>query len=356
MNYCYARVSTAEQHLDRQVSAFEPYAPYELFQDKESGKDFDRTEYKKMKRKLKSGDTLIVLSLDRFGRNYDQIKIEWQELSQKGVKIKIIDMPIIDTTTNDLTSKLISDIVIQLLSYVAQTERENILKRQAQGIQAAKERGVKFGRPRAKMPENFDEVVQRYVDNEITNLEATELLGISRGTFFKILKSRGYSKNEKNNRNSKNFEKSVEEFKSGKITVEEIMKEYNYKSKWGLIDKLKRYGCDVKQVSEVREERIKNKLKELISKIEQRKINMAQVSKYCGASAYTITKILEQMGIENSKCIKCKYKAILNNQLYCFKSMKEAEEKLGFSSKTIYKHIKGAKNYIDKLGIKVMKA
>lgn len=192
MNYCYARVSTVEQHLDRQIVAFKPYEPYILFQDKESGKDFNRTNYKKMKRKLKNGDVLIVLSLDRFGRNYDQIKEEWRDLSIRGVKIKIIDMPIIDTTTNDLTSKLISDIVIQLLSYVAQTERETMHKRQAQGIKAAKERGVKFGRPTIKLPDNFHEVAKLYCKRVINNKEAVEQLGLSRGTFFRYLKKYDY--------------------------------------------------------------------------------------------------------------------------------------------------------------------
>lgn len=192
MNYCYARVSTAEQHLDRQISAFKPYEPYVLFQDKESGKDFNRTNYQKMKSKLKNGDTLIVLSLDRFGRNYDQIKEEWQRLNKKGVKIKIIDMPIIDTTTNDLTSKLISDIVIQLLSYVAQTERENIHKRQAEGIKEAKLRGVKFGRPTVEIPENFDEIAQQYMNGNISNTEASAKSNLTRATFFRTLKKRGF--------------------------------------------------------------------------------------------------------------------------------------------------------------------
>ena len=187
MIYCYARVSTQEQHLDRQIEAFKSYEPYILITDKESGKDFNRTNYQKMKRKIKSGDTLIVLSLDRFGRNYTQIKEEWQFLINKGINIKIIDMPIIDTTTNDLTAKLISDIVIQLLSYVAQIERENTLKRQAQGIKAAKERGVKFGRPKTKIPRNFREVASQYLNKEITNKKACEILKIPRATFFRYL-------------------------------------------------------------------------------------------------------------------------------------------------------------------------
>ena len=187
MNYCYARVSTEEQHLDRQIAEFEPYKPYTLICDKQSGKDFERKNYQKMRRKLKDGDSLIVLSLDRFGRNYDLIKQEWQFFTNKGVKIKVLDMPIIDTTSNDLTSKLISDIVVQLLSYVAQTEREMILKRQAQGISQAKARGVKFGRPRITIPDNFKEVARQYLNKEIKNYEACEILGMSRGTFFRYL-------------------------------------------------------------------------------------------------------------------------------------------------------------------------
>lgn len=193
MNYCYARVSTTEQHLDRQIAQFEAFKPYELFTDKESGKDFERTQYKKLKRKIKSGDTLIVLSLDRFGRNYDLIKQEWQYFINKGVKIKVIDMPIIDTTNDDLTSRLISDIVIQLLSYVAETERTMMKKRQAEGIAMAKIRGVKFGRPKIELPKNFHEVAELYVRHKITNMEACVMLEMSRGTFFRYLNEFNYT-------------------------------------------------------------------------------------------------------------------------------------------------------------------
>ena len=196
MNYCYARVSTEEQHLDRQIAEFEPYKPYVLYADKESGKNFNRKQYKKMRRALKDGDTLIVLSLDRFGRDYEQIKEEWAYLTNKGIKIKVIDMPIIDTTSNVLISKFISDIVINLLAFVAQTERENILKRQAQGIASAKVRGIKFGRPKKPMPSNFDEVAQRYINYEINNYEACELTGLSRGTFFRELKERNLTRHK----------------------------------------------------------------------------------------------------------------------------------------------------------------
>lgn len=192
MIYCYARVSTEDQNLDRQIVEFEKYKPYVLYQDKQSGKDFERTNYQRMRKKLKEGDTLIVLSLDRFGRNYDQIKQEWQYLCTKGIKIKILDMPVLDTSKDDLTSKLISDIVLNLLSYVAQMERENILKRQAQGIAAAKARGVKFGRPRVILPSNFDEVGLMYKNGEITASEAGDILNLSSGTLFRYFHERDY--------------------------------------------------------------------------------------------------------------------------------------------------------------------
>lgn len=197
MNYCYARVSTTEQHLDRQIAQFKAFEPYTLITDKLSGKDFDRINYQKMKRKLKKDDWLIVSSLDRLGRNYDLIGKEWQELTDKGVKITVIDMPIIDTTKDDLTSKLISDIVIKLLSYVAENERKVILKRQAEGIASAKARGVKFGRPTINLPNNFHEVAKRYCKNEIDNYKAVELLGLSRGTFFRYLNKLGYKQEPK---------------------------------------------------------------------------------------------------------------------------------------------------------------
>lgn len=194
MNYCYARVSTKDQHLDRQIDAFKNYEPYVLYSDKESGKDFDRTNYKRLKKKVKSGDTVIVLSLDRFGRNYDLIKQEWQYFISKNVKIKVIDMPILNNDNSDLISKLISDIVLQLLSFVAQNERETMRIRQAEGIKTAKARGVKFGRPKINLPDDFEIIAKQYLNNEIKNVEACEILGMSRGTFFRYLKEYKLSK------------------------------------------------------------------------------------------------------------------------------------------------------------------
>lgn len=194
--YCYARVSTKEQKLDRQIEAFKPYYPYELYTDKESGKDFNRPQYQKMRNKLKSGDTLIVLSLDRFGRNYIQIKEEFAYFNKKGVKIKVIDMPIIDTTTNDLTTKLISDIVIQLLSYVAEKEREHIRKRQAQGIAIAKAKGVHCGKPKYKLPDNFEEIAKKYQNYELTRNECLQILKMTKGTFLKYVKEKNYGRKQ----------------------------------------------------------------------------------------------------------------------------------------------------------------
>lgn len=188
MNYCYARVSTREQKLDRQLAEFKPFEPYELYCDKESGKNFDRKQYQKMRKKIKSGDTLYILSLDRLGRNYDLIKQEWSYFVNKGVLIKVLDMPLIDTTNNNLISKFISDLVVQLLGFVAQTEREKILERQAQGIVQAHQRGVKFGRPKIKLPDNFEEVVNQFNRKEITNIEACKILNMSRASFFKYKK------------------------------------------------------------------------------------------------------------------------------------------------------------------------
>ena len=148
MIYGYARVSTKDQNEERQTIALKEAGIAEFFIDKESGKDFDRPAYKKMLRKLKKGDCVVVKSLDRFGRNYKEVQEQWRKLTDKGIDIKILDMPILDTTNHkDLIGTLISDIVLQLLAYVAQTEREHIRQRQREGIEAAIARGVKFGRP-----------------------------------------------------------------------------------------------------------------------------------------------------------------------------------------------------------------
>lgn len=187
MEYGYIRVSTREQNEDRQVIALQEWgiAPNRIFLDKQSGKDFERTQYRKMVRKLKSGDTMVVKSIDRLGRNYDEILEQWRIITkEKHVDIVVLDMPLLDTRTNrDLTGTLIADIVLQLLSYVAQTEREFIRQRQAEGIAAAKARGVRFGRPILSAPEHFETVYDQWKAQEISLKKASSSLGVSHQTF-----------------------------------------------------------------------------------------------------------------------------------------------------------------------------
>ena len=194
MKYGYVRVSSITQNIDRQMEEMYKLgiSKNNIYIDKQSGKDFNRINYQKMKKKLKKNDLLIIKSIDRLGRNYDMIIKEWSTLT-KEIKcdIFVIDFPLLDTRVENenLVGKFISDIVLQVLSFIAQNERENIRQRQAEGIRIAKEKGVKFGRPKVKLPDNKDEIIDKYKRKEITNKEASKILGISRGTFFRILKS-----------------------------------------------------------------------------------------------------------------------------------------------------------------------
>ena len=188
MDYGYVRVSTKEQNELRQVLALREagIADRNIFLDKQSGKDFERQNYKKLIRKIKSGDTLVIKSIDRLGRNYDEILEQWRIIAkEKGTAIVVLDMPLLDTRKNkDLTGTLIADIVLQLLSYVAQTEREFIRQRQAEGIAAAKLQGVRFGRkPREKPPE-YGSLKELWVWGEISAREAARRLGITHRTFL----------------------------------------------------------------------------------------------------------------------------------------------------------------------------
>ena len=187
MEYGYIRVSTREQNEDRQVIALTEWGVdvKRIYLDKQSGKDFERPQYRRLLRKLKSGDALIVKSIDRMGRNYDELLEQWRIITkEKHADIVVLDMPLLDTRTNrDLTGTLIADIVLQLLSYVAQTEREFIRQRQAEGIAAAKARGVRFGRPSLPVPEAFYVVHSQWKANEISLKKASERLGVSHQTF-----------------------------------------------------------------------------------------------------------------------------------------------------------------------------
>ncbi len=186
--YGYIRVSTKEQNEDRQLAAMNmaQVPKRNIFIDKQSGKDFERPMYKKMLRKLKKNDIIYIKSIDRLGRNYKDIVEQWQFLTRvKGVDIVVIDMPLLDTRRGkDLMGTFLSDVVLQILSFVAENERYNIRNRQKEGIETAKARGVRFGRPRIPMPENFEEIYADYRAGKITSEMAAEKCGFSRTTFF----------------------------------------------------------------------------------------------------------------------------------------------------------------------------
>lgn len=186
--YGYVRVSTRDQHEDRQIAAMLDFgvAVENITVEKLSGKDFQRPLYQQLVDSLGSGDVLVVKSIDRFGRNYDEIIQQWGLLTkEREIAIVVLDMPLLDTREGrDLTGKLIADIVLQVLSYVAQVERENIRQRQAEGIAAAKARGVKFGRRRIELPESFLELAELWQNGAVTASAASEALGISRRTFM----------------------------------------------------------------------------------------------------------------------------------------------------------------------------
>ena len=187
MTYAYARVSTKDQNESRQIAAFEAagFSRDSIFVDHESGKDFNRKAYKRLRRTLKRGDLLVVQSLDRFGRDYDGILEEWRYLTKrKCVDIKVLNMPILDTTQGmGLVGRFIGDIVLQLLSFVAETERRNIKERQAQGIASAKARGVRFGRPRLARPAELETLVGQVKRGEMKANDAARKINVSRTTF-----------------------------------------------------------------------------------------------------------------------------------------------------------------------------
>ena len=185
-------MSTREQNLDRQLIALRAaLVPEEnLFVDKQSGKDFQRPQYQKMLRRLKKDDLLYIKSIDRLGRNYTEILEQWRVLTkEKGVDIMVLDMPLLDTRRGkDLMGTFLSDIVLQVLSFVAENERESIRQRQAEGIAAAKERGVRFGRPSVELPDSFPAIVAQWKSGRLTFQEALERSGLSQATFYRRLK------------------------------------------------------------------------------------------------------------------------------------------------------------------------
>jgi len=190
--YGYVRVSTLDQNVERQLVELIKWGVLEknIYCDKLSGKDFNRPQYQKLKRKLKEGDVLVVKSLDRLGRNYEDIQKEWRDIVKiTKADIVIIDMPILDTRTNkDLIGTLISDIVLQLLSYVAQAERENIRQRQAEGIAIAKAQGKHLGRYPSPLPDEFFPIYEKWLNREYSLRSASKELGISISQFRTMIK------------------------------------------------------------------------------------------------------------------------------------------------------------------------
>ncbi|MCL2617225.1 MAG: recombinase family protein [Defluviitaleaceae bacterium] len=190
--FAYIRVSTAEQNEDRQLDAVAALKipRSRIFTDKLSGKDFKRPAYQSLVKRLKPGDLLYIKSIDRLGRNYEEIQNQWRILTKdKGVDIMVIDMPLLDTRRGkDLMGTFLADIVLHILSFVAQNERETIRKRQAEGIAAAKSRGVHLGRPAKQPPENFAEAVRLWERGKITFAEALERTGLKQATFYNRLR------------------------------------------------------------------------------------------------------------------------------------------------------------------------
>jgi len=187
--YGYVRVSTQEQNEARQLAAMQEFGVAEknIIIEKLSGKDFNRPCYQRLVRALRPGDVLVVKSIDRLGRNYDEILEQWSVITKKRkAAIVVLDMPLLDTRSGkDLMGTFIADLVLQILSFVAQSERENIRKRQAEGIAAAKEKGIQFGRPATELPEDFGDIVSAWEQKQITIEQASQKCGISPATFYR---------------------------------------------------------------------------------------------------------------------------------------------------------------------------
>lgn len=187
--YGYIRVSSTDQNEDRQLLALRKnHVPKRnLFMDKQSGKDFDRPQYQKMLKKLRAGDLLYVLSIDRLGRNYEEIQQQWRYLTKTvGIDIRVLDMPLLDTRQGkDLMGTFIADLVLQILSFVAQSERENIRQRQAEGIAAARMRGVIFGRPPKTLPTDFEKLLLAWDRHQLPMKDILRQCQISRSTFYR---------------------------------------------------------------------------------------------------------------------------------------------------------------------------
>lgn len=194
MTYGYIRVSSADQNEARQIDALRQTGVIfeKIYSDKQSGKDFDRPGWKRLRRTIRHGDLLIVQSIDRLGRNYSEILDEWRLIVKvKGADVRVLDMPLLDTSnnTNGLIGRFVTDIVLQILSFVAENERKAIRERQRQGIVAAKSRGVTFGRPRMSLPSAFAECAEKVKRRQLSIRTAAASCGMTRTTFWRALKS-----------------------------------------------------------------------------------------------------------------------------------------------------------------------
>lgn len=200
----YARVSTKEQNEARQINTLKEFGIIErdIYVDKVSGKSFDRPEYQRLLNVIRKGDLVVVLSLDRLGRNYTEVQEQWRYITTElGADIKVLDMPLLDTRTSgdNIDSRFVSDLVLQILSYVSAKERENIKARQSQGIANAKAQGKHLGRPKAKRPNNWDEIYNKWCNKEITAVSAMQILGLKPNTFYKFVNEEKTA-NKKDNR------------------------------------------------------------------------------------------------------------------------------------------------------------
>lgn len=198
--YGYVRVSSIDQNEERQIIKVREKGVCDenIYIDKQSGKDFERKEYKKLVKKIKSGDLLYILSIDRLGRDYEEIQKQWRTLTKKiGIDICVIDMPLLDTRVyKDLMGIFIADLVLQILSFVAQNERENLRKRQAQGIAAARERGVHMGRPTKGVPDNFNELVKEWKKKKRSLADILKVCDMSEATFYRRVREYGFLKHK----------------------------------------------------------------------------------------------------------------------------------------------------------------
>ena len=192
--WAYARISSVTQNEDRQIVELSPLVTTEshLLVEKQSGKDFDRPIYKSLKNIMREGDTMVIKSLDRLGRNYEQMKEEWKDLSDRGIKIRVLDTPMLDTSKYDdeLMGKFVADVVLNVLSFVAENERKNIKQRQEEGIAIAKAKGVWFGRPEIKCPEQFENVYKDWKRGKIKGVDAVKKLGLKKTTFYKLARKK----------------------------------------------------------------------------------------------------------------------------------------------------------------------